>query len=61
MTNTELKEIAKKRLQEAIGCAYYQITDSEEYSEEDTEKICEYIRKYGTAACKAFGEKYVSY
>lgn len=61
MTKTEAKAIAKSVLQEAIGCAYYKVSDDSTYSDEDTELICKYINQYGTSACKAFGERYVSY
>lgn len=63
-TKTELKAIAKDVLKNAIGCAYYKIADDDEdfglYAEEK-EAVIAYINKYGAAACKAFGEEYVSY
>lgn len=61
MTKTEAKAIAKDVLQEAIGCAYYKVSDSGNYSEEDTDLILSYINKYGESACKAFGERYITY
>ena len=64
MTKTEAKNIAKDILQDAIGCAYYKLEDSIMYDivdESDKELIGSYINKYGTAACKAIGMKYVTY
>ena len=64
-TKTELKEIAREIMAEAIGCAYYRICDSNEitheYSEEEEAAILEYIDRFGKAACKAIGKTYISY
>ena len=60
LTKTEAREIAKKLLQESIGVAYYRL-ENESYSEEDEQLIIDYINKFGTAACKAFGKEYITY
>ena len=60
MTKTEAKEKAKDILQEAIGVAYYKL-ENERYTPEDKQMIIDYINKYGTAACKAFGKRYMTY
>lgn len=59
----ELREMAKERLCEALSSAYYVFTDggTDEYnalSEEDKEKVLEYLDQYGTAMCKAIDKKY---
>lgn len=61
MTKTEAKEIAKKTLLDAIGCAYYRISDDEDINEEDTELIISYINKYGETMAKSIKEKYITY
>jgi len=60
MTKSELREIAKNTLQEAIAVAYYRL-ENENYTTEETEEITRYIHQYGTAACKAFGKDYFTF
>ena len=61
LTKTELKEIARETMAEAIGCAYYRICDSDDYTEEQVEIILQYLSKFGRAACKAIGRNYTTY
>ena len=60
-TKTELKEIARDRMAEAIGTAYYAICDSDDYTEDEKEMILHYLSKFGKAACKAIGRNYTTY
>lgn len=52
MTKTELKEIAKDKLMEAIATAYYKLED-DNFTEKEVEVICEYIHQYGVTMGKS--------
>ena len=55
------KDIAKDALAEAIGTAYYKISDNDKYTDDEQEQIIKYLDKYGKASCKAIGKDYVAY
>ena len=61
LTKTEMKEIARETMADAIGCVYYKICDSDDYTEEQVEIILQYMAKFGRAACKAIGTTYTTY
>lgn len=61
MKKTEAKEIAKERMLEAIGVAYYKISDSDEYSDEEVEMIIQELNKLGERMAKAIGGRYITY
>lgn len=59
----ELRQIAKKALQDSVAVAYYRISDDEdgELSEEEKRLVINYMNQYGAAMCKAIGVNYVTY
>lgn len=57
MTKKELRQIAKEKLMTALAIAYYQLED-EDFTEEEKESICQYMKQYGTSMGKAIGEQY---
>ena len=57
MRKSEMREIAKDKLMEAIAVAYYKL-EVENFSEEEKDQICEYINQYGEAMAKAINKKY---
>lgn len=61
-TRTELKELAKEVLMEAVSAAYYKVSDGDWYdlTEEEQETVILLIRKYGIAMGKAIGKRYYS-
>ena len=61
MKKTEAKEIAKDTLLEAIGEAYYKISDSNKYSEDEVNLIIEQINKLGERMAKAIKGTYITY
>lgn len=64
MTKTEMREHAKDVLQEAIGQAYYMVSegiDGQGLTEQEKNDIIEYINQYGKSACKAFKRDYITY
>lgn len=66
MTKTEMRNLAKIALQDAIGTAYYKISDRSficptDMTDEEEAEVIKYINQYGTAACKAIGREYITY
>lgn len=60
-TKTELREIAKEALVDALAKAYYDISDNAEdrgLSEDDVEEIIKYMNNYGRTMCNAIRKKY---
>ena len=51
MSKTEMRELAKDKLMEAIAVAYYKL-------EEEREQISAYINQYGEAMGKAIHRNY---
>lgn len=60
MTKSEAKAKAKNIMQSVIGCAYYRL-ENEDFTEEETELVMEYINKLGEKACKSICCDYVTY
>lgn len=61
MKKTEIKAIAKEAMLEAIGVAYYRISDSGDYSDEDTEAIIQEMNKLGEKMAKAIRGNFITY
>lgn len=61
MKKTEAKEIAKEKMLEAIGIAYYKIADSNEYTQEEADLIIEQMNILGERMAKAIKGRYVTY
>lgn len=61
MKKTEAKEIAKDAMLEAIGCAYYKVADSNEYSDEEKDMIIAYMNKMGERMAKSINGRFVTY
>lgn len=66
MTKTEMRAIAKEAIADAIGTAYYKISDRSficpaDMTDEEADEIIKYVNQYGTAACKAIGRDYITY
>ena len=60
-TKTELKEIAKNRLVEALAVAYYKIFDNpDEYglTDEEVNEVCSLMNKYGETMSKSIKKKF---
>ena len=57
MTKTEMRDFAKKKLMEAIACAYYKLED-ENFTQEEVEQITQYINQYGEAMGKSINKRY---
>lgn len=58
MTRSEQKQIAKDILLDAIACAYYQLEDRDDLSEDEKDDVINYIHKYGKAMANRIGETY---
>ena len=61
MKKTEAKEIAKETMLEALGVAYYKISDNESYTEEEQDLIIQYMNMFGERMAKAIKGKYITY
>ena len=61
MNKTEAKNIAKDLMLEAIGIAYYKVSDNSEYTEEEAELIIAEMNKYGERMAKAIKGRYITY
>ena len=57
MSKTEMRKFAKDKLMEAIAVAYYKLED-ENFTEEETEQIIQYINQYGETMAKAINKTY---
>ena len=57
MTKTEMRELAKDKLMEAIAVAYYKLED-ENLTDEEIEQVSTYINQYGEAMGKAIHRNY---
>lgn len=57
----DIKSTAKDILQEAIGTAYYKVSDNMDLSEDEKELLIYYINKYARSACKAIRVEYITY
>lgn len=61
MTKTQAKDIAKQALIDALAVAYYPLSDSGEYTDEEMELISEQMAKLGERMAKTIGERYITY
>lgn len=52
MSKTEMRELAKEKLMEAIAVAYYKLED-ENLTDEEREQVSAYINQYGEAMGKS--------
>ena len=57
MSKTEMRELAKDKLMEAIAVAYYKLED-DNLTDEEREQISTYINQYGEAMGKAIHRNY---
>lgn len=63
-TATELKKMAKERLMNNLGIAYYGFESDDDFqnlTEEEKHKVYKYLEKFAEAMAKAINEKYISY
>ena len=64
MKKTELKQIAKNQLIDAIATAYYGLEEDNDYvvlSEKEQKIVNDYLRKLGTRMCRAINEEYITF
>lgn len=61
MTKTQLNNMAKERLVDALSIAYYSLEDVEGYddlTEDEKRYVLSRLDKYGETMCKAIGKRY---
>lgn len=57
MSKTEMRELAKNKLMEAIAVAYYKL-EEENLTDEEREQVSAYINQYGEAMGKSIHRNY---
>lgn len=63
---SEVKQLAKEHLAEAVGTAYYKFSDGQvdefnNLTEEERDYFWQQFNKYAEAMCKAIGKEYITY